>query len=48
MARLDRLHLQGDNDELRDGDGGEQRAKLFKWVFGVNYNLSLRSFLPAL
>jgi len=45
MARLNRLYLQDDDDDgLWDGNGDEQRAKLFKWVFGVNYNLSSRSF----
>ena len=40
--RLDRLRLQdGDGDGLWDGDGDKQRTKLFKWVFGVNYSLSL-------
>ena len=39
MERLDRLRLQ--DDGLWDGDGHEQRAKLFEWVFGINYNLPL-------
>ena len=41
MERLDRLRLQ--DDGLWDGDRHEQRAKLFEWVFGINYNLSSRS-----
>jgi len=46
IARLDRLCLRDDDDddELWDEDGDEQRAKLFKSVFGVNYHLPLSSF----
>ena len=43
MARLDRLRLQDDDDVLWDETWHEQRAKLFEWVFGINYNLSSRS-----
>jgi len=42
MARLDRLYIQDDDDGPWDEDRDEQRAKLFEWVFGVNYVLSLR------
>jgi len=39
------LYLQDDDHGgIWDGDGDEQRAKLFKWVFRVNYKLSSRSF----
>ena len=47
MARLDRLCLQDDDDDdngIWDGNWHEQRTKLFKWVFGINYKLPLRSF----
>jgi len=44
MARLDRMCLQDDNDGLWNEKGHEQRAKLFEWVFGINYNLSSCSF----
>ena len=46
MARLDRLRLQDDDDGggLWDENGHEQRAKLFEYVFGINYNLPSRSF----
>jgi len=52
MARLNRLYLRDDDDDddddgLWDGDGGEQRTKLFEWVFGINYNLSSRSFYTS-
>jgi len=41
VARLDRLCLQDDDgDGFWDEDSHKQWAKLFKWVFGVNYNLS--------
>ena len=40
VARLDRLCLQDDDgDRLWDEDEDKQRAKLFKWVFGVNHSL---------
>ena len=40
-ARLDRLCLQDNSGNgLWDEDEDKQRAKLFKWVFGVNYNPS--------
>jgi len=42
MVRLDRLCSQ-DDDGRWDDNGHEQRAKLFEWVFGINYNLSLHS-----
>ena len=41
MARLVRLQ---DDDGILDESRHEQRAKLFKWVFGINYNLPSRSF----
>ena len=41
MARLDQLYLQDDDDRILDERWHEQRAKLFKWVFGINYNLPL-------
>ena len=44
MARLDRLCLQYDDDGIWDEGWHEQRAKLFRWVFGINYNLPSRSF----
>ena len=46
MARLGRLCLQGDDDDDGIWDEGwhEQRAKLFRWVFGINYNLPSCSF----
>ena len=50
MARLDRLCSQDDDDDDDDDDGHvdksrhEQRAKLFEWVFGINYNLLSHSF----
>ena len=48
MARLNRLCLQDDDDDdddrIWDESWHEQRAKLFKWVFGINYNLPPRSF----
>ena len=48
MARLDRLCPRDDDD---DGIWGEtvheQRAKLFEWVLGVNYNLPSRSFFTS-
>jgi len=47
MARLDQLCLQDDDDGLWDGNGHEKRAKLFEWVFGVNYNLPSRSFFVS-
>ena len=43
MARLDRLYSQDDDDGLLGVDEGEQRAKLFEWVLGVNHNLLSRS-----
>ena len=43
MARLDRLCLQDEDEELWDEDGHKQRARLFEWVFEVNYNLPSRS-----
>ena len=44
IARLDRLGLQDDDDDgLWDENWHEQRVKLFEWVFGINYNLPLRS-----
>ena len=43
MARLDRLCLQYDDDGIWDEGWHEQRAKLFRWVFGISYNLPLRS-----
>ena len=43
MKRLDRLRLQDNGDGLWDENWQEQRAKLFKWVFGISYNLPLRS-----
>ena len=48
MARLDRLCLQDDDDGIWDENLHEQRTKLFKWVFGINYSLPPRSFLLAL
>ena len=42
MARLDRLRLQ--DDGLWDENGHEEREKLFKSVFGINYNLPSCSF----
>ena len=49
ITRLDRLRLEGDDDdELSwDGDGDELQVKLFEWVSGVNYHLPLRSFSPS-
>ena len=45
MARLDRLRLQDDDDDgLWDETWHEQRARLFEWVFGINYNLPSCSF----
>ena len=44
IARLDRLRLQDDNDGLWNGNGHEQRAKLFGCVSGINYNIPSRSF----
>ena len=44
MARLDRLRLQDDSDGLWGENWHEQRVKLFKWVFKINYNLPSRSF----
>ena len=41
MARLDRVRLQDDDDGLWDETWHEQRARLFEWVFGTNYNLPL-------
>ena len=43
MARLDMLYLQDEDEELWDENGHKQRAKLFEWVSGVNYNLLSRS-----
>ena len=50
MARLDRLCLQddGDDDGIWDENLHEQRVKLFKWVFGINYNLPSRSFSTSI
>ena len=48
MARSDRLCLQGDDDGLRDENEYEQRAKLFEWVFGINYSLPSRLFSPSI
>ena len=39
MARLDRMCLPDDDNGLWNGNGHEQRAKLFGCVFGINYNL---------
>ena len=47
MARLDQLYLQDDDDRILDERWHEQRAKLFKWVFGINYNLPSRSFFTS-
>ena len=47
MARLDRLRLQDDDDGLWNENGHDQRAKLFEWVFGINYNLLSRSFATS-
>ena len=44
MARLDRMCLQDDDNGLWNGNGHEQRAKLFGCVFGINYNLPSCSF----
>jgi len=47
IARLDRVCLQDDNDDddgLLDEKRHRQRAKLFKWVLGINYSLQLCSF----
>ena len=48
MARLDRLCSQDNDDDDDDGiwdeNWHEQRTKLFKWVFGINYNLPSHSF----
>ena len=43
MTRLDMLYLQDEDEELWDENGHKQRAKLFEWVSGVNYNLLSRS-----
>jgi len=48
MARLGRMCLQDDNDGLWNGNGNEQRAKLFEWVFEINYNLPRANFLLGL
>ena len=47
MTRLDWLCLQGDDDRLWDENEHEQRARLFQWVFGINYNLPSRLFYPS-
>ena len=44
MVRLHRLCSQEDDDGIWDENGHEQRAKLFEWVFGINYNLPSCSF----
>ena len=44
MARLGRLRSQDGDDGFWDESWHEQRAKLFKWVLGINYNLPSRSF----
>jgi len=44
IAGLDRLHLQGDDDGIWNGNGDERWAKLFEWVSEANYRLPLRSF----
>ena len=44
MARLDRLCLQDEDGGLWDENGHKQWAKLFEWVFEVNYDLPSRSF----
>ena len=46
MARLDRLRLQ--DDGLWDESGHEERAKLFKSVFAINYSYHRAHFLLAL
>ena len=47
MTRLNQLCLQDDDDEPWDENRHEQRAKLFEWVFRINYNLRLRSFYTS-
>ena len=47
MARLDRLCLQDDDDELLDENRHNQRTKLFEWVFGINYSLPSYSFFTS-
>ena len=44
MTRLNQLCLQDDDDELWDENRHEQQAKLFEWVFQINYNLLPHSF----
>ena len=43
-ARLDRLRLRGGDSGLGDENWNEQRAKLFEWVFRINWNITSRSF----
>ena len=44
MARLDRLCLQEGDDGLWDENWHKRREQLFRSVFGINRNLSSRSF----